>query len=111
MDSKFVDAHSMLAVPRLHTRTKAQAEGRTCVWCGGAAHDSLGPRLSTHGGLLERWKPRACHPCIRREAARVYQLHVGACARCLPRAYCPDARALHALSTQAPAPEATPFPR
>ncbi|MEU9173043.1 hypothetical protein AB0D34_35620 [Streptomyces sp. NPDC048420] len=98
----FVDAHQMLAVPRISTRTEAQTEGRRCVWCSGPASVDLGPRLSARDGILERWEPRACLSCTRREAGRVYDVHVGACARCAPALYCPDARALHSLSQRAP---------
>jgi hypothetical protein len=94
MHPGFVDAAKMLAVPKLGTRTEAQAEGADCVWCGGPAS----VRLSTCGGALALWHPRACRPCTRREADRVYRLHITTCARCTPWVYCPDARALDALS-------------
>lgn len=101
MHPGFVNAHQMLAVPRIHTRTKPQIEGRRCVWCRAPATAELGPRLSARDGVLERWEPRACAPCIRREAGRVFRLHVGTCARCTPAVYCVDARALHDLSKPA----------
>jgi hypothetical protein len=97
----FVDARQMLAVPRLDTRTEAQAAGADCVWCEAAAPVDLGPRLSVFQGALHRWNPRACRPCARREAGRVYELHIRACARCTPLVCCEDARALHALSQSA----------
>jgi len=100
MHPDFLDPHQMIAVPRLETRTEAQAAGADCVWCEGPAPIDLGTRLSAFEGALHRWNPRACAACTRREAGRIFDLHIraGACARCTPRVYCEDARALHALS-------------
>lgn len=98
----FVDAHQMLPLPRFKTLPATRTSGKRCVWCGATATVPLGPRLSTHNGTLHRWNPRSCDPCTRREAARVYQLHIRSCARCAPRLYCEDARALHELSTASP---------
>jgi hypothetical protein len=102
MHPDFVNAPQMLAVPRLNTRTKAQTAGRRCVWCGGPATVRLGPRLSSRNGSLDRWEPRACVPCTRREAARVFSVHIRACARCDAALRCVDARALHELSQASP---------
>ncbi|MEU0118512.1 hypothetical protein ABZ137_33685 [Streptomyces bobili] len=71
--------------------------GTRCVWCGGAATDALNARLSVVKGELLRWEPRSCLPCLRREAERVYNIHIKSCARCTHRDYCPDSKALYEL--------------
>ncbi|MGW7130938.1 hypothetical protein ACWGIA_21730 [Streptomyces bobili] len=48
-------------------------------------------------GELLRWEPSSCRRCLRREAKRVYNIHIGVCARCTHRDYCPDSRALYEL--------------
>lgn len=92
------DALVMLPVPRPDRITAEQANGLTCVWCDEPPTLHLGPRLSTHGGDLHRWTPRACQPCAARQAARVYRLHIKTCARCSHREYCSDSRALYNLA-------------
>ncbi|WP_158101573.1 hypothetical protein [Streptomyces bobili] len=47
-----------------------------------------------------RWKPRSCLPCLRREAKRVYGIHITVCARCTHRDYCPDNKALYPLALE-----------
>lgn len=102
MNAGFVCATEMLPVPRAHSLTRIQADGKACVWCQGLPDDriDLGPRISPAGGALKRWQPRACRPCTGSEAARVYQLHIRTCARCGRRNSCPDARALYALARE-----------
>lgn len=102
MHPGFIDARQMLAVPRLGTIPATRVTGGLCVWCGAKATVPLGPRLSSQDGALHRWNPRSCGPCTRREAARVYQLHIRSCSRCAPLLYCVDARALHELSIPSP---------
>lgn len=104
MHPDFATAVTMLAMPRLDKLSEAQAEGTRCVWCGGLAPVALGPRLSTCRGALVRWTPHSCRRCARREAGRVYDLHIGSCQRCMGRGYCPDARALYKLSQPESAP-------
>lgn len=99
----YVIATEMLPMPKATTLSEAQLGGRHCPWCGGRPAMALGVRLSVANGALLRWKPRACRACTQEEAARVHRLHVQTCARCTPMVQCQDARALHALSTQAPA--------
>ncbi len=98
MHTDFADPIAMLPMPRLDTRTPEQAEGARCVWCGGRPVAGLGSRVSTCRGALVQWTPRACQRCIRREAGRVYRLHIPTCPRCGTRTYCPDAVALYGLS-------------
>lgn len=98
MHPDFATAVTMFAMPKMDKLNEAQAEGTRCVWCGGRAPIALGPRLSTRGGALVRWTPHSCRRCARREARRVYNIHIGICQRCRGRAYCPDARALHNLA-------------
>ncbi|MFF1548721.1 hypothetical protein [Streptomyces sp. NPDC058291] len=98
MNDGFVSAAEMLAVPRAADLDGEQVDGKRCVWCSGAASMQLGPRLSVIGGTLQRWEPRGCRPCARREAGRVYGIHITTCARCSHRDYCPDSQALQALA-------------
>jgi hypothetical protein len=100
MHPGFVNATEMLPVPRAAGLTRDQVEGKVCVWCGGSPDDhiDLGPRISVVRGKLQRWFPRACQACTGRNAIRVYRLHIGTCARCSHRDYCPDSAALHALA-------------
>lgn len=98
MNPGFVSAVEMLPVPRAAGLPVERVDGKFCVWCGGATSVELGGRLSVVGGMLRRWEPRACHSCARREAGRVYGIHVTTCARCTHREYCPDARALYELA-------------
>ncbi len=98
MHPDYVVAAELLAVPRPHTRTAAQADGTVCVWCGDTPDVSLGPRIGVRRGVLYRWLPHACHTCAGRQAARVHQAHRDACFRCTPLEHCPDSRALYVLS-------------
>lgn len=100
MNAGFVDAVGMLPMPNARSLARKRIDGACCVWCGGTAVMDLGPRLSVVDGALKRWEPRACRPCAAREAARVYGIHIQSCARCTHHDYCPDARALHALSRE-----------
>ncbi|MFI5800227.1 hypothetical protein [Streptomyces sp. NPDC051677] len=94
----FVRPLEMLPVPKAAGLPVERVEGKRCVWCGGPTSVELGPRLSVIGGTLKRWEPSACRPCARREAGRVYDIHIRACARCSHYDYCPDARALYTLA-------------
>lgn len=91
-------AVSMLPVPRAAELPAERVDGKRCVWCGGAPSMELGVRLSVLDGTLKRWEPRACRPCVRREAGRVCDVHIRACARCSHGDYCPDAKALYTLA-------------
>ena len=82
----------MLPLPRIATLDAERRDGQACVWCGGEPSIDVGPRT----GLL----PRACQPCVIREARRVHGVHARQCRRCGARAYCPDGRALYALAHQ-----------
>ncbi|MEU5281134.1 hypothetical protein AB0G87_32540 [Streptomyces asoensis] len=93
-----MNAVEMLRVPKAADLAPERVEGKRCVWCGGAVSVDLGPRLSVIGGKLTRWEPRGCRSCVRREAGRVYDIHVTTCARCTHRDYCPDSKALYALA-------------
>ncbi|WP_327319273.1 hypothetical protein [Streptomyces sp. NBC_01235] len=98
MNEGFVCAVSMLPVPKAAGLASERVDGKHCVWCGGAPSMELGVRLSVIDGTLKRWEPRSCQSCARREAGRVYDVHIRACARCSHGDYCPDARALYALA-------------
>jgi hypothetical protein len=93
----FVNAAEMLAMPRTHTLSEEQMEGRQCVWCSGPDTIDMGPRLSTFRGRLHPWRPKGCEDCTRAAAQRSFNLHIRSCARCSRVQYCQDARALHAL--------------
>ena len=96
-------AVEMLPVPRGHTLTTAQVDGDVCVWCEKKLADTgrrLGPRIRVTSGGVHQWVPRACQPCISRQAARVHDLHLTTCARCTHRDYCPDSQALHKLALE-----------
>lgn len=99
-----IAAVEMLPMPKAHTLTGEQIEGKTCVWCakrlGEGVGLSLGPRIRVAPGGVRRWLPQACRPCTGVEAARVYQLHIRTCARCSHRDYCPDSIALHTLALE-----------
>jgi hypothetical protein len=94
----FVNAPEMLPVPKAAGLAPERVEGKRCVWCGSAASVELGPRLSVVDGALKRWEPRACRSCARREAGRVYDIHITTCARCTHRDYCPDSQGLYTLA-------------
>jgi hypothetical protein len=100
--SGFVNALEMLPMPRVRGLTSAQITGRACPWCRQAfdadAGIALGTRIRPVGVRLEQWFPRACAPCIRRQAGRVARLHTETCMRCTRHAYCADGRALHQLA-------------
>ncbi|MER6955016.1 hypothetical protein [Streptomyces sp. NPDC000618] len=98
MNPGYVRPAEMLPVPRAAGLASERIEGKRCVWCGGADTAEQGPRLSVIGGTLKRWEPRACRSCTGREAGRVYDVHITACARCIHRDYCPDSKALYALA-------------
>ncbi|MFL1904743.1 hypothetical protein ACJWDR_37420 [Streptomyces tauricus] len=98
MHPDFSNPVAMLPMPRLESRTEAQAAGADCVWCGRSASLQLGLRISACQGALVQWRPRACRACVRREARRVHLIHTGTCPRCKSRDYCPDAKALQELS-------------
>ncbi|MFJ4692859.1 hypothetical protein [Streptomyces sp. NPDC088766] len=93
-----MNALEVLPVPKAADLPPARVEGKRCVWCGKAAETAIGARLSVIGGELHRWQPIGCRPCIRREAGRVYGIHVRVCARCSHRDYCPEGKALYDLS-------------
>jgi hypothetical protein len=98
----FLNPVEMLPMPKASGLTSAQIGGTACPWCavqfGTDAGTPLGPRLRVMVGCLEQWFPRACRPCIRREAARVADLHDETCGRCSRNVYCTDSRALHQLA-------------
>jgi hypothetical protein len=94
----YVSAVSMLPVPKAAGMPAERVEGKRCVWCGGPASIELGPRLSVIDGTLKRWEPRSCRSCARREAGRVYDVHITRCARCSHGDYCPDSHALYTLA-------------
>lgn len=98
MNPDYVRPAEMLPVPKAAGLASERVDGKRCVWCSGAASMELGTRLSVIDGTLKRWEPRACRSCARREAGRVYDIHIGACARCTHGDYCPDARALYTLA-------------
>lgn len=97
MHTGFVNATEMLPMPRATGLPIDRIEGERCVWCGHPPSVDLGPRLSTLDGSLHPWHPKGCAACTRREAQRVYRIHISNCARCDRSHYCQDARALHAL--------------
>lgn len=103
MNPDFVNALEMLPVPKPDQLAPARISGTHCVWCGSGPAVGLGPRLSVIDGHLERWHPRACTPCTRREAAHVHGIHRTTCPRCTHREYCPDGRALYDLAHGQPA--------
>jgi hypothetical protein len=94
VNTDYVNAPEMLAMPRASALTADQIQGIVCVWCGGETRLDLGPRLRVIDGELSRWHPRACLPCAAREAARVCGIHRQVCPRCTHRVYCPDGAAL-----------------
>jgi len=96
----FVCAVEMLPVPKAAGLARKRIAGTCCVWCGQTAALALGTRLSVIDGTLKRWEPRACQSCARREAGRVYDIHITRCARCSHRDYCPDSHALHELALE-----------
>lgn len=98
MNPGFVCAVEMLAVPKAAGLSVERVEGKRCVWCGGAASVELGARLSVVDGALKRWEPRSCRSCARREARRVYDVHITRCARCSHHDYCPDSEGLSRLA-------------
>lgn len=98
MNTDFAGGVEMLPVPKAADLEPPRVDGTCCVWCGRLPTVGLGPRISPVGGTLTRWTPRGCGPCVGREAARVYGLHVRACPRCSHGEYCPDSRALHKLA-------------
>lgn len=97
MHPGFVRAPELLPTPMAADLPAERLAGTRCVWCGGAATDALNARLSVVKGELLRWEPRSCLPCLRREAERVYNIHIKSCARCTHRDYCPDSKALYEL--------------
>jgi hypothetical protein len=100
VNAGFVDAVGMLPVPRAAGLAPERVDGSRCVWCGQGPAVDLGPRISPVGGTLQRWTPRACRACTGREAVRVHRIHIGTCARCSHRDYCPDGHALHRLGME-----------
>ena len=103
MNPAFVNAVEMLPLPKVADLAPDRIEGERCVWCGGAATVALGARLGVVGGKLLRLEPRSCRPCARREARRVYSIHITVCARCTHRDYCLDCKALYRLGWPPPA--------
>ncbi|GGW81294.1 hypothetical protein [Streptomyces galilaeus] len=97
MHPGFVRAPELLPTPKAADLPAERLAGTRCVWCGGAATDALSARVSVVKGELLRWEPSSCRRCLRREAKRVYNIHIGVCARCTHRDYCPDSRALYEL--------------
>ncbi|QJT04334.1 hypothetical protein G9272_31955 [Streptomyces asoensis] len=96
-------AAEMLPMPKVHTLTPEQIDGTACPWCSKPLGDTgmkLGPRIRVADGAVRRWLPRACRKCVGVQAARVYRIHIGSCARCSHRDYCPDSRALRALALE-----------
>lgn len=96
-------AVELLAMPKTYTLTDEQIEGTVCVWCTKQLGDTglrLGPRIRVAGAGVQRWLPRSCRPCASGEAARVYRIHIRACARCSHGEYCPDSVALHKLALE-----------
>jgi hypothetical protein len=89
-------AVELLPLPRLSLLDASRREGAACVWCGGTPSADLGPRT----GVALTALPRACVPCVAREAQRVYGVHARQCRRCGTGTYCPDGRALCALMNQ-----------
>ncbi|WP_143650888.1 hypothetical protein [Streptomyces phaeoluteigriseus] len=57
----------------------------------------MSARVSVVKGELVRWEPRSCQVCLRREAKRVYNIHITVCARCTHRDCCLDGKALYEL--------------
>jgi hypothetical protein len=102
MNVEFVSALEMLPVPKADALTPERVAGTRCVWCGKGVSVILGPRLSVIDAGLERWQPRACASCTRREAARVHAVHLTTCPRCTHWDYCPDSRALYNLANSQP---------
>ena len=110
MNPGYSVAVEMLPMPRVTTLQPEQIEGTVCVWCASTPNLGLGPRISVMGGALARWFPRACTTCAATEAGRVVAIHIRSCHRCTSRAYCQDARALHALAAKSPFTGAAPHP-
>jgi hypothetical protein len=96
----FVCAVEMLPVPKAAGLAPARVEGKRCVWCGGPASIELGTRLSVIDGAVKRWEPRSCRSCAKREAGRVYDVHITRCGRCSHHDYCPDSTALLRLTRE-----------
>lgn len=103
MTTGYTCAAAMLPMPRTAGLASEQMDGTVCVWCARTPDGGgivLGPRISVIGGSLRRWEPRACRPCASRQAARVYGIHIGTCARCSHGDFCPDSHALHRLALE-----------
>lgn len=103
MTTGYACAAEMLAMPKTTGLAPEQMDGTVCVWCARTPDGGgivLGPRISVIAGSLRRWLPRACRPCAGREAARVYGIHIGTCARCSHGDFCPDSQALRALALE-----------
>ncbi|MFG2277502.1 hypothetical protein ACGFNQ_02290 [Streptomyces asoensis] len=96
---------TVLPVPRQSGLTPKQIRGAHCVWCSvqlTAAAVDLGRRQGSFMGVVGPWFPRACDPCTRKEARRIFDIHVTSCERCTQsaRPYCPDKVALLRLAGQ-----------
>lgn len=103
MDPAFVVPTEMIPVPKVVGLSLWQIEGASCVWCAVKAKVGLGPRLAVVDGELLQWWPKCCLRCVKREAGTTYDEHIRRCQICTPQVYCVEARALYALTLQAPA--------
>jgi hypothetical protein len=92
-------AVKMLPVPRVSDLGREWRDGILCVWCGAAPSVALGPRTGVVHGVTTEFFPRACRPCVTREAMRVARIHTRNCDRCTrTRQECPDSRTLYRLA-------------
>lgn len=98
MTTQYTNAAEMLPLPRVAILSESRRDGQECVWCGDEPSLSLGLRIAVIRGVLNRFAPRACQSCARREAARVLAVHVRTCQKCAGRRYCVDALALSKLA-------------
>ncbi|MET7914478.1 hypothetical protein ABZU45_00810 [Streptomyces avermitilis] len=94
-----------LPLPKTSGLQPDQVRGGACVWCKDPLTNDtavdLGARSGTFQGVVSRWFPRGCEPCVSATARRVLRIHVRTCDRCSRDATtCGTRRALRRLALE-----------
>ncbi|MFI5684664.1 hypothetical protein [Streptomyces sp. NPDC051636] len=81
----------LLALPPLDGLADEKTRGAACVWGAEPLSIETAVDLGEQTSLLKgstsrvgmRWFPRACRPCVRRQAMTALQEHTGSCEQCV----------------------------
>lgn len=100
------DGLALLPLPTLlHLLTDEQLRGAHCVWCCEPMDAETALDFGQHTGTVDgvdgsAWFPRACKPCVGRQARKAYVNHTRTCQECMGPEACDEHRILRRMAME-----------